>query len=490
MKILVVGNGGREHALVWKLLESPKVSKVICVPGNGGTATLERCQNLPMRVDDFEGIARFANVQGVSLVVVGPEVPLAGGITDFLQSQDLKVFGPTKTGAQIESSKSWAKLFMKKAGIPTAKSKTFIDTAKAREYITQQGAPIVVKADGLAAGKGVVVAETITQAYGAVDALWDQGVRKLVVEEYLTGQEVSVFAVTDGLTYRTLLTAQDHKRIGEGDTGENTGGMGAYSPAPLVTPELMQRIEREVLDPTLAEFQRQKITYCGVLYAGLMISPQGDIKVLEFNCRFGDPETQAILPLLETPLHQILLACVEQKLADFPPIEWKEKQSVCVVAASGGYPGGFQKGKEISGLDLEAEDVFIFHAGTKQKGKGFVTDGGRVLGVTALAEDFDRAIAKAYNAIHQIEFEGIYYRPDIAYRVKSKPPQVTPPPLVAPTEQDSTKEDSIEEDSIEEDSMIPEILPSPPSPSPASETPSVPEASTPPNPQQPPSNSV
>ncbi|WP_017306869.1 phosphoribosylamine--glycine ligase [Spirulina subsalsa] len=474
MKILVVGNGGREHALVWKLLESPKVSKVICVPGNGGTAALERCQNLPMRVDDFEGIARFANVQGVSLVVVGPEVPLAGGITDFLQTQDLKVFGPTKTGAQIESSKSWAKLFMKKAGIPTAQSKTFIDTAKAREYITQQGAPIVVKADGLAAGKGVVVAETITQAYGAVDSLWDQGVRKLVVEEYLTGQEVSVFAVTDGLTYRTLLTAQDHKRIGEGDTGENTGGMGAYSPAPLVTPELMQRIEREVLDPTLAEFQRQKITYCGVLYAGLMISPQGDIKVLEFNCRFGDPETQAILPLLETPLHQLLLACVEQKLADFPPIEWKEQRSVCVVAASGGYPGGFQKGKGISGLELEAEDVFIFHAGTKQKGKDFVTDGGRVLGVTALAEDFDSAIAKAYRTIHQIDFEGIYYRPDIAYRVKSKPPEVTPPPVVDPTPE-AIKTPEI----TEEDSKTEEI---PPTPSPASETPSIPEESTPPKP--------
>ena len=289
MKVLVVGNGGREHALAWKLAESPKINGVICIPGNGGTASLDKCQNMPMRIDDFEGIARFAGVQGVSLVVIGPEAPLATGLADYLLAQNIPVFGPTKAGAQIESSKSWAKELMKDAGISTAKGETFTNADKAKAYIQKQGAPIVVKADGLASGKGVIVAQTLQEARMAVDALWDKGFRKLVIEEFLSGEEVSIFAIADGITFRTLLSAQDHKRIGEGDTGLNTGGMGAYAPAPIVTPELMARIEEEVFRPIVSALKRQDIDYRGVLYAGLMISPTGEPKVLEFNCRFGYP---------------------------------------------------------------------------------------------------------------------------------------------------------------------------------------------------------
>ncbi|MCA1993887.1 MAG: phosphoribosylamine--glycine ligase, partial [Coleofasciculus sp. S288] len=320
MKVLVVGNGGREDALTWKLLQSQRIKQVICIPGNGGTATRSRCQNLSLRVDDFEGIARFALVQNVSLVVVGPELPLALGITDYLQSQDqnIMVFGPTKEGAQIEASKSWAKTLMQSAGIPTPRFATFTDIEAAIAYVSEQGAPIVVKADSLAAGKGVVVASTVEEAQAAVESLFKQGFSTVVIEECLTGQEVSVLALSDGVSVRSLLPAQDHKRIGEGDTGENTGGMGAYAPAPIATPALMERIEQEILQPTVDALRQRGIDYRGVLYAGLMITPEGDPMVLEFNCRFGDPETQAILPLLETPLEDLLLACTQQRLAQFP----------------------------------------------------------------------------------------------------------------------------------------------------------------------------
>jgi phosphoribosylamine--glycine ligase len=427
MKVLVVGNGGREHALAWKLAESPKINGVICIPGNGGTASLDKCQNMPMRIDDFEGIARFAGVQGVSLVVIGPEAPLATGLADYLLAQNIPVFGPTKAGAQIESSKSWAKELMKDAGISTAKGETFTNADKAKAYIQKQGAPIVVKADGLASGKGVIVAQTLQEARMAVDALWDKGFRKLVIEEFLSGEEVSIFAIADGITFRTLLSAQDHKCIGEGDTGLNTGGMGAYAPAPIVTPELMARIEEEVFRPIISALKRQDIDYRGVLYAGLMISPTGEPKVLEFNCRFGDPETQAILPLLETPFDKLLLACAQQKLADLPPLEWKSQKSVCVVAAAEGYPEDYQKGKAIAGIKAAEElEALVFHAGTKKKGDGLVTNGGRILGVTAVGENFEEAIAKTYQAIEGIEFEGMYYRRDIAHRVRPKP---TPSPV-------------------------------------------------------------
>jgi phosphoribosylamine---glycine ligase len=417
VKILVVGNGGREHAIVWALLQSPQVTQVLCVPGNGGTAIMNRCQNLSFRVDDFGGIARFAEVNGVSLVVIGPELPLSLGIVDYMQNRNIPVFGPNRAGAQIESSKTWAKAIMEEAGIPTAKSATFTDLTTARAYIEQQGAPIVVKADGLASGKGVVVAETLAEALTAVELLFAQNYGTLLLEEFLTGQEVSVLAMTDGKTIRPLLPAQDHKRIGDGDTGANTGGMGAYAPAPLANPAIMAKIQTEVLEPTLAALKRKGIDYRGILYAGLMISATGQIKVLEFNCRFGDPETQAILPLLVTPLLDLLLACTEQRLAALPPIEWKPEVSVCVTIAAQGYPSQYERGKVIGGIDAANKDgTIVFHAGTQLKQNRVVTDGGRVLGVTSTAPDFTTAIDRAYQGVRAINFEGMYYRQDIAQR--------------------------------------------------------------------------
>jgi len=422
VKILVVGNGGREHALAWKLLQSLQVEQVFVAPGNGGTAIMERCQNVPLSVDDFAGIGNFAQENHISLVVVGPEVPLALGITDALQSQNIPVFGPNKAGAEIEASKAWAKALMLEAGIPTAKSATFTNAEAAKVYVAQQGAPIVVKADGLAAGKGVIVAQTVEEAQTAITTIFQEGIGKsltqsvvtLVVEECLVGEEASVLALTDGVTIRPLIPAQDHKRIGNGDTGPNTGGMGAYAPAPLVTPALMTRIQEEVLQPAIATLQKRNIDYRGVLYAGLMISPQGELKVLEFNCRFGDPETQAVLPLLETPLAELILACTEQRLAEMPPIRWKSGACVSVVMASGGYPGDYPKGKEITGISqAESTGAVVFHAGTKFAEK-LVTDGGRVLGVTAIGENISSAKAQAYAAVDCIHFEGAYYRRDIS----------------------------------------------------------------------------
>jgi phosphoribosylamine---glycine ligase len=420
VKILVVGNGGREHAIVWSLLQSPQVTQVLCVPGNGGTATMDRCQNLSFRVDDFAGIARFAEVNGVSLVVIGPELPLSLGIVDYLQNRNISVFGPTRAGAQIESSKTWAKAIMEEAGVPTPKSATFTDVATAREYIKRQGAPLVVKADGLAAGKGVVVAETLQDALVAVELLFAQDYGTLLIEEYVTGQEVSVIALTDGKTIRSLLPAQDHKRIGDGDTGANTGGMGAYAPAPLANPSLMKVIQTEILEPTLKALKRKGIDYRGVLYAGLMITPDGQPQVLEFNCRFGDPETQAILPLLVTPLVDLLLACIEQRLAALPPIEWKSAVSTCVTIAAQGYPGNYERGKVIGGIDsANTNDTIVFHAGTQLNQNRVLTDGGRVLGVTSIAPDFASAIDRAYQGVRLITFEGMYYRQDIGQRALS-----------------------------------------------------------------------
>jgi len=432
VKVLIVGNGGREHALAWKLLQSQQIEQVVCVPGNGGTASMERCQNLPLSMDDFEGIGRFALEHDIALVVVGPELPLSLGITDYLQRQGLMVFGPTRAGAQIEASKAWAKALMREAGIPTAKAAVFTEAAAATAYVKAQGVPIVVKADGLAAGKGVTVAATLEEAQSAIEAIFQgefgSAGKFVLIEECLTGQEVSVLALTDGLTIRPLLPAQDHKRIGEGDTGENTGGMGAYAPAPLVTPALMARIEQEVLQRAITTLRQRGIDYRGVLYAGLMLTPEGNFKVLEFNCRFGDPETQVILPLMETPLEDLLLACVQQQLSEMPPITWKTGAAACVVAAAGGYPKDYQKGQVITGIEsAQAFGTCVFHAGTKVETIGeleplapsLVTDGGRVLGVTGIGENFEQAIAIAYTAIGQINFEGMYYRRDIGHRVLS-----------------------------------------------------------------------
>ncbi|MGC1395348.1 MAG: phosphoribosylamine--glycine ligase [Coleofasciculaceae cyanobacterium] len=417
MKVLVVGNGGREHALAWKLLQSERIKQIICIPGNGGTATTKGCQNLPLRIDDFEGMARFALVQNVSLVVVGPELPLALGITDYLQREGLTVFGPTKEGSQIESSKYWAKTLMQSAGIPTPRFEVFTDTATALDYLQTAPIPIVVKADGLAAGKGVTVAQTLLEAKTAVEKL-QQGSTTVLIEECVTGQEVSILALTDGISIRPLLPAQDHKRIGSGDTGENTGGMGAYAPAPLVTPALMERIQQEILQPTVEALRQKGIDYRGILYAGLMITPEGNPTVLEFNCRFGDPEAQAILALLETPLEELLLACTQQRLEQLPEIVWKPGVSVCVVASAQGYPDAYQKGQVIMGIE-QAEEMgaTVFCAGAQLKQQQLVSNGGRVLNVTATGENFAEAIAKAYAAIDCIQFEGMYYRPDIGHRV-------------------------------------------------------------------------
>lgn len=421
MKVLVVGSGGREHALAWKLLQSPRVQEVFCIPGNGGTATLARCRNLALGVNDFEGIGRFALVNNIGLIVVGPEAPLAAGITDYLQAQSLTVFGPTQVGAQIEASKAWAKALMQEANIPTATAEVFTEAASAIDYVKATGAPIVIKADGLAAGKGVTVAATLNEAIEAIEAAFGgqfgEAGHQIVIEECLSGQEVSVLAVTDGLTVRSLLPAQDHKRIGEGDTGANTGGMGAYAPAPIATPALMQRVQQKILEPTLATLRQRGIDYRGVLYAGLMITPEGDPKVIEFNCRFGDPETQAVLPLLETPLDELLLACAQQRLDSLPPLRWKPGASVCVVIAAEGYPGNYAKGTAINGLsEVEAAGAMVFHAGTKLKQQQIVSDGGRVLGVTAIGESLPNALAQVYQAINAIQFDDMYYRRDIAHR--------------------------------------------------------------------------
>ncbi len=421
LKALVVGNGGREHAIARTLLQSPNISQIFCTPGNGGTATLPGCQNCPIPVSDFEAMKRLIAQEDISLVVVGPEVPLAQGIVDYLQQPNLKIFGPNKAGAIIEASKSWSKELMLEAGIPTAKAAMFSSAQVAKTYVEK--APIVIKADGLAAGKGVIVASTVKMAHEAIDSIFDGEFNKnnafLVVEEFITGQEVSVLAIADGKTIRPLIPAQDHKPIGEGDTGPNTGGMGAYAPTPILTGELSDRIQTEILERTLAALKKQGIDYRGVLYAGLMISPTGEPKVLEFNCRFGDPETQPILSLLETPLDELLLACCEGRLAELPPIRWQPGVAVCVVLASGGYPGNYEKGKVITGIpEAEALGATVFHAGTKLLESGeLVTDGGRVLGVTAVGETFEAARAKAYAAVDCIHFEGMYCRRDIGGRI-------------------------------------------------------------------------
>ena len=348
MKAIVIGSGGREHAMAWTLLQSPNVTAVVCIPGNGGTATLPGCSNLAMSVDDVEGIARFSLVQNIGLVAVGPEQPLADGVADGLRAEGITVFGPSQEGAQLEASKAWAKALMQEAGIPTAASAVFDQAEAATAYVDEQGAPIVIKADGLAAGKGVTVAMSVEEAKDAIAAIFDgqfgAAGKRVVIEEFLTGQEASIMAVTDGLTIRPLMPAQDHKQVGEGDTGPNTGGMGAYAPTPVVPPDLLDRIQTDVLEPALQGLKNRGIDYRGVVYAGLMITPEGEPKVIEFNCRFGDPETQVVLPLLETPLDKIMLACCEQRLESLPPFEWKSGYAACVVMAAEGYPGKYPKG--------------------------------------------------------------------------------------------------------------------------------------------------
>ncbi|MEL7141925.1 MAG: phosphoribosylamine--glycine ligase [Cyanobacteria bacterium J06643_4] len=425
MKAIVVGSGGREHALAWKLLKSPNVTEVVCIPGNGGTALLPGCRNVAMGATEADAIARCALVNNMAFVLVGPEQPLAEGLADALRAQKIKVFGPNKDGAQIESSKAWASELMAQANVPTAASAVFTDAQRAIAYVEEQGAPIVVKADGLAAGKGVTVAMEKESAIAAINSAFSgqfgAAGERVVIQEFLMGQEVSVLAITDGKTIRPLLPAQDHKQIGEGDTGPNTGGMGAYCPTPLMPDELLQRVRSKILEPILSGLQARNIDYCGVVYAGLIVTPEGDPKVIEFNCRFGDPEVQAVLPLLKTPLDEVILACCEQRLDSLPPLQWKAGASACVVMAADGYPGAYKKGLEINGIEsAEDTDTVVFHAGTRVSEGAVKSNGGRVLGVTAVAEDFEGAIAKAYSAIDKIDFPGSYYRRDIGHRIKGK----------------------------------------------------------------------
>ena len=425
MKVLVVGGGGREHALAWKLAQSPQVTKVFCVPGNGGTATLPKAVNMPMLPVDVEGITRFALVQGVGLVVIGPETPLALGMADQMRAQGLRVLGPGQAGAQLESSKVWAKAFMQAEGIPTAGAQVFRELAPAQSYIEQQPLPVVVKVDGLAAGKGVTVAHTHAEAIQAVQAAlagqFGQAGQQVLVEPFLTGEELSLLALTDGETLYPLVPAQDYKRLGAGDTGPNTGGMGACAPVPWVTEELLQRVEREIFTPLLAGLKRRGIDYRGVIYAGLMVTPQGDPLVVEFNCRFGDPETQVILPLLDSCLLELALACAEGRLGEVPPPVWRPGYAATVVMASGGYPGEWVKGYPVRGLDLaEATGALVFHGGTRRERNQTFTDGGRVLNITGYGATLDEALEQSYLGVKQVDFTDCYYREDIGWRLKNR----------------------------------------------------------------------
>ena len=415
MNILVIGSGGREHALYWKLSESPQTEQIYAIPGNPGMGA-----SAAIALDDHAAILRFVKEHEIGLVVVGPEVPLMNGLVDELEAAGIRAFGPRANAAEIEGSKSFAKDLMKKYGIPTARYEVFTAAEPARAYIRQEGAPIVVKADGLAAGKGVIVAMTEQEALDAVDAIMedhsfgDAGAR-VVIEEFMEGEEASLLAFTDGRTIRPMISAQDHKRAYDGDRGPNTGGMGTYAPAPVMTPEMTERAVEEILKPTIAAMAMEGRTYRGCLYLGLMVTADGP-KVVEFNARFGDPETQVVLPLLDSDLVAIMCACADGTLADVP-IRWKDGAAVCVVLASGGYPGHYEKGQEIHGLaDAEAMGALVFHAGTAMKDGKLVTNGGRVLGVVGRGADISSAVDAAYAAAAKISFKDAYYRKDIAHR--------------------------------------------------------------------------
>lgn len=418
MQVLVIGGGGREHALAWKASQSASVEKVYCVPGNPGIAQIAECVKLD--ISDNEALVRFAQEHKIDLTIVGPEVPLANGIVDAFNSQGLAIFGPTQAAAQIEGSKSFAKDLMKKYHIPTAKFEVFTEAEAAKAYIVEQGAPIVIKADGLAAGKGVVVAMTLDEALEAVDMMmcdnaFGNAGAQVVIEEFLSGEEASILTFCDGTTIVPMISSQDHKRAYDNDEGPNTGGMGTYAPAPVVTADVLARVQKEILEPTVAAMKAEGMPYTGCLYAGLMITEDGP-KVIEFNARFGDPETQVVLPLLDSDMVEVMMACVNGNLADLD-IQWKNDAAVCVVMAAGGYPQSYNKGDVITGLDTAAQQgAIVFHAGTAQDGDNIVTNGGRVLGVTALGSDIQQAVDNAYRAVKAIHFDNVHYRNDIAYR--------------------------------------------------------------------------
>ena len=419
MKILVIGSGGREHALAWKLAQSVKIQKIYVAPGNGGTALDSRLENV--NISNPDELAEFAIQNDVQLTVVGPEAPLAAGIVNIFRAKNLKIFGPTKEAAQLESSKDFAKSFMERHGIPTAKYQTFSDLAAAHKYIDEQGAPIVIKADGLAAGKGVIVAMNLQEAHDAVDMmlsdnkLGDAGAR-VVIEEFLEGEEASFIVLVDGKNILPLATSQDHKRLLDNDKGPNTGGMGAYSPAPIVTPALHARVLREIITPTINGMKKDGIPFTGFLYAGLMIDKEGNPKTLEFNCRMGDPETQPIMSRLKSDLVYVMEHAINGTL-DKVELEWDRRIALGVVLAAAGYPENPVKGAIISGIPKETENQIVFHAGTKLDSEGKpVTSGGRVLCVVGLADTMRMAQKTAYEAVEAIHFDGVQYRSDIGWR--------------------------------------------------------------------------
>jgi phosphoribosylamine---glycine ligase len=417
LKVLVIGNGAREHALVWKLRQSPKVAEIYAAPGNAGIATIATVLNI--KPTDIPALAAAAQERKINLTVVGPEVPLAQGIVDTFESRGMRIFGPSKAAAQIEASKVFSKALMQKYGIPCAKSKSFISYEKAKDYVKKQHCPIVLKADGLAAGKGVIIANTIDEALTGLSdimekrAFGDAG-SSVVIEEFLDGKEVSLLAFTDGATVVPMVPACDYKRVGDGDAGLNTGGMGSYSPPGFFGADMIKKVKKTILDPTVKAMAKEGCPYKGVLYAGLMVTARGP-KVMEFNCRFGDPETQAMLPRLETDLVDIMLAVIEERLSGID-IKWSDDACVGVIMASGGYPGKYETGLPITGLGSVGPDIMVFHAGTRFSNGVICTDGGRVLTVTALGRNIAEARDKVYRNISRISFNGCHYRRDIGAR--------------------------------------------------------------------------
>lgn len=418
-KVLIVGSGGREHCLGWKIAQSPRVEKIISAPGNAGLSWLGEC--VPIKANDIEALADLADKERVDITVVGPEQPLADGIVDLFQDRGLPIFGPTRRAAMLEASKVFAKEIMSKKGVPTAEYRVFSDYDKAIEYINERGTPLVIKADGLAAGKGVTVAIEEEKAYYAVEANLKQKVfgsssSKIVIEEYLCGEEVSMIAFTDGETIVPMISSQDYKRVYDGDEGPNTGGMGSYAPAPILPTEYTDFVVDKIFRPTLEGLKEEGVEYRGVLYGGLVVGFDGP-RVLEFNVRFGDPETQSLLPLMKSDLYEVIRATVEGRLSEIE-IEWDERSAMCVVLASGGYPGQYATGMDIKGLEnlLNQKDVYVYIAGAKYNNGDLVTSGGRVMGITAVDTDVFKAKERVYNAIKNIHFDGIYFRKDIGYK--------------------------------------------------------------------------
>jgi len=422
MRVLVIGSGGREHALVWKIKQSPKVEKIFCAPGNAGTS--EIADNIPIAADDIGGLLRFALKKEIGLTVVGPEQPLVMGIVDQFELKGLRIFGPNAIAAELEGSKSFSKDIMQKYGLPTAEYKIFTSAESATKYIQAKNCPLVVKADGLAAGKGVLLCRSSREALAAVDTIMRQRLfgeagDQIVVEEFLEGQEISVLAFSDGQTVLLMDSAQDHKAVYDGDIGPNTGGMGAYSPAPVFTEIMQQKVRDKIMLPMVRAMQQEGRIYKGILYAGLMLTKTGP-QILEFNVRFGDPETQPLMVRMDTDIIPLFEACIDGTLGQCQ-VNWKNKSSVCVVMAAEGYPGTYQKGEIISGLKNanSTPEVVVFHAGTKEKYGKVLTNGGRVLGVTASGENTETAIQVAYDAVGKVNWRGVHYRKDIGSRGRS-----------------------------------------------------------------------